>query len=156
MYRQRKGQVEIFLVHPGGPYFVHRDDGYWGVPKGLIEDGEELLDVGRREFAEETGRAVEECRTNTDMRPLGTVVQRGGKTVHAWAFEGDWPEGVPIESNGFDLEWPSGSGRFIEIPEVDEGRFFPLAEARVKINDAQEAFVDRLLAALAGGGVPGS
>ena len=149
MYRQRDGQLELFLVHPGGPIFAHRDDGYWGAPKGLIEDGEELLDVARREFAEETGRTAEECRISDEMHPLGNVVQRSGKTIHAWAFEGDWPDGVPIESNRFDLEWPRGSGQFVEIPEVDEGRFFSLAEARVKINDTQEAFVDRLLATLA-------
>jgi predicted NUDIX family NTP pyrophosphohydrolase len=148
MYRQRAGKVEVFLVHPGGPFFARRDDGYWGIPKGLIEDGEELLEVGKREFEEETGRSVESCRTSAEMHPVGSVVQRGGKTVCAWAFEGDWPDGLPIDSNTFDLEWPRGSGRFVATPEVDEGRFFSIEEARAKINDAQEAFFDRLLEGL--------
>jgi predicted NUDIX family NTP pyrophosphohydrolase len=156
MYRHREGQLELFLVHPGGPIFTNRDDGYWGAPKGLIEDGEELLDVARREFAEETGRTAEKCRISDEMLPLGTVAQRSGKVIYAWAFQGDWPDGVPIESNRFDLEWPRGSGQFVEIPEVDEGRFFSVAEARVKINDTQEAFVDRLLATLAVRGSTGS
>ena len=120
MYRLRDGDLEVFLVHPGGPFFAGRDDGYWGIPKGLIEEGEELFDVACREFEEETGRAVRACRTDRSVRRLGTVVQRGGKTVHAWAFEGDWPDGVPIDSNRFHLEWPRGSGRCIEIPEVDD------------------------------------
>ena len=145
MYRCRGGQVEVFLVHPGGPFFVDRDDGFWGIPKGLREDGEELLEVAGREFAEETGRAVEECATDAAVQALGTVVQRGGKRVHAWAFEGTWPDGLAISSNTFRLEWPRGSGRWVETPEVDDGRFFPVEKARVKINDAQEAFLDRLL-----------
>jgi predicted NUDIX family NTP pyrophosphohydrolase len=149
MYRRKKETIEVFLVHPGGPFFARRDDGYWGIPKGLIEDGEELLEVGEREFAEETGRTVRACRTSFGMLALGTVVQRGGKQVHAWAFEGDWPEGVPISSNTFQLEWPRASGRFIEIPEVDQGEFFPLDRARTKINEAQEVFLDRLLTLLA-------
>ena len=148
MYRLGDQGLEIFLVHPGGPYFTHQDDGFWGIPKGLIEDGEELLGVAEREFAEETGRTLDECKTTDAIEALGTVVQRGGKRVHAWAFEGDWPDTLEICSNTFELEWPRNSGRFVETPEVDKGHFFPLAEARVKINDAQETFLDRLLVIL--------
>lgn len=148
MYRRRKGLVEVFLVHPGGPFFRYRDDGYWGIPKGLIEEGEELRDVARREFEEETGQRVGRLRTSETTFSLGEVVQRGGKRVLAWAFEGDWPEGIELRSNTFRLEWPRSSGRYIEVPEVDAGEFFALKQARAKINEAQEAFLDRLLAQL--------
>jgi predicted NUDIX family NTP pyrophosphohydrolase len=145
MYRLGQGEIHFFLVHPGGPFFVGKDDGFWGIPKGLVEPGEELLDVAAREFAEETGRAVEECRVGEDFHCLGEVMQRGGKRVTAWGFEGDWPDGVEVCSNTFPLEWPRGSGRFVEVPEVDEGDFFALGDARRKINPAQEPFLDRLV-----------
>jgi len=145
MYRLRKGNVEVFLVHPGGPFFRHRDEGYWGIPKGLIEAGEELRDVARREFEEETGQYVGELQTSKTTFSLGEIVQRGGKRVLAWAFEGEWPDDVELRSNTFSLEWPQRSGRYIEVPEVDAGEFFSLERARSKINQAQEAFLDRLL-----------
>lgn len=145
MYRLGREGLEVFLVHPGGPFFIGKDDGYWGIPKGLVEPGEELLDVAAREFAEETGRAVEECTVGDEFHCLGDVVQRGGKRVRAWGFEGTWPDGLEVRSNTFTLEWPRGSGRFIEVPEVDEGGFFALGDARRKINPAQEPFLDRLL-----------
>ena len=148
MFRRKKGTVEVFLVHPGGPFFRHRDDGYWGIPKGLIEEGEELQDVARREFEEETGQSVEVLRTSEVTFSLGEIVQRGGKRVLAWAFEGDWPEGVELCSNTFRLEWPRNAGVYVEVPEVDAGEFFTLARARAKINEAQEALLDRLLARL--------
>jgi predicted NUDIX family NTP pyrophosphohydrolase len=145
MYRRAAGGLEVFLVHPGGPFFRNRDEEAWSIPKGELEEGKEPLEVARREFGEETGREVEECAAEVAFRELGSVVQRGGKTVYAWAFEGSWPEDLAIRSNTFRLEWPPGSGREREFPEVDQGRFFPFTEARTKINPAQGAFLDRLL-----------
>ena len=152
LYRRRGRGVEVFLVHPGGPFFARRDDGHWSVPKGEIEDGEEAREVARREFEEETGRSVEACTGGAAWRDLGEITQRGGKRVTAWAAAGDWPEGLPVRSNTIPLEWPPRSGRTIEVPEVDEGRFFRIAEARRKLKQSQEPFLDRLLAALAAAG----
>lgn len=145
MYRLGPEEVEVFLVHPGGPFFAGRDAGVWSVPKGLFEDGEPPLETARREFEEETGQQVEACTADGILMPLGSVVQRGGKTVHAWAFRGDWPEGVTVQSNTFTLEWPPRSGRLREYPEVDRGAFFGLRQARQKINPAQAELIDRLL-----------
>jgi len=145
MYRRHENGLEVFLVHPGGPFFAHRDEGSWTVPKGLIDPGERELETARREFAEETGRSAGDCATADQFLELETIVQRGGKVVVAWAFEGDWPEGVEVESNTFSLEWPRGSGRFLEVPEVDRGQFFELPAARRKINPAQRPFLERLL-----------
>ena len=158
--------LEVFLVHPGGPFAKHRDEPAWSLPKGEFDPAgnESSLDVARREFGEETGRAVEACRRAGDTGdakefiPLGAVAQRGGKRVEAWAFEGDWPEGQPVVSNTFAIEWPPRSGKQQEFPEVDDGAFFPLADARRRILDAQAVFLDRLVAHLergagaAGGG----
>ena len=145
MFRRRPGGIEVFLVHPGGPFFARKDDGAWSIPKGEIEPGEEPLAVARREFAEETGRAVEQCGGRGEFLPLGSARQKGGKTVHAWAFEGDWPEGEAPSSNTFSMEWPPRSGRSREFPEIDRAEFFPLERARAKIQPAQGAFLDRLL-----------
>jgi predicted NUDIX family NTP pyrophosphohydrolase len=153
MYRRdSSGQLEVFLVHPGGPFFAKKDLGYWTVPKGLPEpaeqlgssDGTDLLATARREFTEETGLA--------SVAPfvwLGSIKQRGGKVVHAWAFEGDTPDGFVLQSNLVQIQWPPRSGRTQMIPEVDDGRFFALDAARRRINAAQAAFLDRLVAASA-------
>ncbi len=148
LYRRAKWLCEVFLVHPGGPFFARRDEGCWSVPKGEIEDGEAPRAVARREFEEETGRAVDACTGGVGWLPLGEVTQRGGKRVVAWAAPGDWPEGRPVRSNTIPLEWPPRSGRTIEIPEVDQGLFFDLDTARRKLNPAQVPFLDRLLALL--------
>ncbi len=145
MYRRGDAGLEVFLVHPGGPYFARRDDGFWSVPKGLIDPGEDPLEAARREFREETGQRVRSCAVELEFLELQAIVQRGGKRVVAWAFEGDWPEDVELESNTFPLEWPPRSGRFVEIPEIDRAEFFDLEGARRKINPAQEPFLDRLL-----------
>ena len=145
MFRAGAEDLEVFLVHPGGPYFRNRDDGFWSVPKGLIDPGEEPLLAARREFREETGQRVRSCASRLDFLELEWIVQRGGKRVMAWAFEGDWPEGVEIESNTFPLEWPPRSGRFVDVPEIDRAEFFDLERARAKINPAQEPFLDRLV-----------
>ncbi len=145
LFRRPAEALEVFLVHPGGPFFVHRDDGFWSVPKGLIDPGEDALAAARREFREETGQRVRSCAPAPEFLELEWIVQRGGKRVVAWAFEGDWPRGAELESNTFPLEWPRGSGRYVDTPEIDRAEFFDLATARRKINPAQEAFLDRLL-----------
>jgi predicted NUDIX family NTP pyrophosphohydrolase len=148
MFRRRPGGIEVFLVHPGGPFFTRRNDGAWSIPKGELEADEDPLDVARREFGEETGRSVTDCAREGAMMSLGTITQRGGKTVEAWGFEGEWPEGTPIESNTFTMEWPPHSGRTQAFPEVDRGSFFSIEEAKRKINPAQAELIDRLIAAL--------
>ena len=150
LFRRIERRVEVFIVHPGGPFFARRDEGYWSVPKGEIEPGEEPRAVARREFGEETGRPVDACTGGADWLALGEITQRGGKRVVAWAVEGDWPEGTPVHSNTVPVQWPPRSGRTLDVPEVDEGLFFEIAAARRKLNPAQEPFLDRLLAALRG------
>ena len=145
------GELEVFLVHPGGPLFARRDEGVWSIPKGELEPGQDPLEVARREFAEETGQAVAACDRGGPMFPLGSVRQRGGKIVDAWAFEGDWPAGASVVSNTFSMEWPPRSGRTHEFPEVDRGQFFAAAEAKLKINPAQAELIDRLLGLLDAG-----
>jgi predicted NUDIX family NTP pyrophosphohydrolase len=142
MYRLREGRLEVFLVHPGGPFFADRDAGAWSVPKGEVEDGE-LLDTAVREFAEETGK-----QPSPPYVALGAIKQRGGKTVHAWAFAGDWEAGRVLVSNTFEMEWPRKSGQLQTFPEVDRGEFFAADVAREKINVAQAELVDRLAAHL--------
>ena len=144
MYRLRNRGLEVFLAHPGGPYFRGKDRGAWSIPKGETEPGSDLLAAARREFEEETG-----------LRPpaggyldLGEVRQRGGKRVVAWAFEGEWEAGRAPASNTFELEWPPRSGGRQTFPEIDQARFFDPATAREKINPAQAAFIDRLQARL--------
>jgi predicted NUDIX family NTP pyrophosphohydrolase len=145
MYRLRGG-AEVLLVHPGGPFFRNKDEGVWSIPKGEIEAGEDLLDAARREFEEETG--VEPSGPFTALSP---VKQKGGKTVHAWAFAGDC-DPAAIVSNTFTMEWPPKSGRQAEFPETDKAQFFDLAEAKRKINAAQAALIDQLQEILAGRG----
>lgn len=131
MYKRTQRGVEVLLVHPGGPYWRGKDEGVWSIPKGKVEPGEELLDAARREFEEETG-----VRPTGDFRPLDPVVQKSGKRVHAWAFEGSLDPGA-IRSNTVTIEWPPRSGKREEFPEVDRAGFFTLEEARTKILPAQ-------------------
>jgi len=155
MFRRGAAGLEVLLVHPGGPYFARKDAGAWSLPKGEIDTGEEPLDVARRELREETGCSVEDCaRGDAVMIPLGSVRQRGAKTVHAWAFEGDLPRDFELRSNEFEMEWPPRSGRRQRFPEVDRAEFFPVERAREKINAAQAELLDRFSAALAGAAVP--
>jgi predicted NUDIX family NTP pyrophosphohydrolase len=142
LFRRAGGRIEVLLAHPGGPFWKRRDLGAWTIPKGEIDPGEDPLDAAVREFGEETGIAAQ-----GPFLPLGSVVQRGGKTVHAWAFEGDCDPRA-IRSGAIAIEWPRGSGRRLEIPEVDRAEFFPLDEARRRINSAQAALLDRLIEAL--------
>jgi predicted NUDIX family NTP pyrophosphohydrolase len=141
--------IELFLAHPGGPFWQGRDAGAWTIPKGVINDGEEPLAAARREFEEETG-----VRAQAPFVPLGSVRQRAGKTVHAWAWEGDADPAVCV-SNTMRAEWPRGSGRWLTFPEVDRYAWFDPRTAREKLNAAQAGFVDRLEAALTARALPG-
>jgi predicted NUDIX family NTP pyrophosphohydrolase len=143
LYRRRDGRLEVLLAHPGGPFWANKDAGAWTVPKGLAESGEDLLAAARREFAEETG-----LRPEGPFVPLGSVRQKAGKVVHAWACEGD-ADPAALTSNVMSAEWPPGSGYRVEFPEVDRCAWFTPAEAREKLNPAQAEFIDRLEAALA-------
>lgn len=138
MYRIQDGSLQVLLAHPGGPFFRNKDDGAWSIPKGEPEPGEDLLLTAQREFEEETG-----VRPAGPFLPLRPIQQKGGKIVHAWAFQGDC-DPAAIRSNTFTLEWPPKSGRQVEFPEIDRAAFFDLAAARVKIKAGQEALLDEL------------
>lgn len=135
-YRIRDGAFEVLLVHPGGPYFANRDEGAWTIPKGEPSPGEDLLQCARREFAEELGFAAA-----GPFYPLSPVMQRGGKTVHAWACE-QHCDPTAVAGNTFAIEWPPHSGRMQEFPEIDRAEFFEVESAGWKINPAQAALID--------------
>jgi predicted NUDIX family NTP pyrophosphohydrolase len=139
LYRRRENGVEVFLVHPGGPFWKNKDDGAWSIAKGEYSHGEDPLAAARREFEEETGCAC----PGGDPFPLGEVKQPGGKIVSAWALEGDCAADS-IRSNFFELEWPPKSGKVQQFPEVDRAWWFSLPEARKKLLAGQRAFLDRL------------
>jgi len=143
MYRRSGGHLEVLLVHPGGPFWVKKDLGAWTIPKGEYEVGEEPLAAAVREFQEETGLVA-----SGPFRPLTPIRQRGGKIVDAWAFEGDG-DAAALTSNRFSLEWPRGSGRMQEFPEVDRAGWFRLDEAKRKILPGQAGLLDELAAGLA-------
>ena len=144
LYRRRETGLEVLLGHPGGPYFEGRDEGVWSIPKGEVETGEGLIDVALREFEEETGHAVGSASAPL---PLGSIVQAGGKTVHAWAIEGSLDPAAAV-SNTFKLEWPPRSGLFLDVPEVDRVAWFTPLQADVAMNRAQLEFVARLIETL--------
>src|SRR5213079_1376391 len=143
MFRRRNNKFEVLLVHPGGPFFARKDDGAWTIPKGEAAPGEDLLTRAQIEFEEELG-----FQARGEWIELGSTKQKGGKTVHAWAFEGDLPESFEPESNLFEMEWPPRSGKFKEFPEIDRAEFFTEEIARQKLKSAQAPFLDRLRAAL--------
>ena len=138
LFRETSGDLEVLLVHPGGPFWSRKDEGAWSIPKGEFEEGEDPLAAARREFAEETGASAD-----GEAIPLGSLKQPGGKTVHAWAVRGDFDPDL-LRSNTFLLEWPPKSGRMREFPEVDRAGWFPLETARRKILKGQAGFLDRL------------
>jgi predicted NUDIX family NTP pyrophosphohydrolase len=142
LYRLVGGALEVFLAHPGGPFWRDRDLGAWTIPKGVLEDGEDPLAAAQREFAEETSVAPV-----GPFLSLGSVRQKAGKVVHAWAWEGD-ADPARVASNSMRSEWPRNSGRFITFPEVDRCEWFDARSARQKINPAQSELIDRLEAAL--------
>jgi predicted NUDIX family NTP pyrophosphohydrolase len=138
MYHIANEQVEVLLVHPGGPYWQRKDDGAWTIPRGQIEAGEEYLAAAIREFAEETG-----WQPKGPFLPLGETRQRSGKTVYAWGFRGSG-DPAAISSNLFEIEWPPYSGRRQQFPEIDRAGFFPIAEAQRKILASELPFLARL------------
>ncbi|HWF39801.1 MAG TPA: NUDIX domain-containing protein [Candidatus Acidoferrales bacterium] len=138
MYRRKPGRLEVFLVHPGGPFWAKKDLGAWSLPKGEYDESEQALEAAKREFEEETGVVA-----RGDFLELGEVKQAGGKLVSAWAFEGDCEPGK-LTSNLCQLEWPPRSGRLIEFPEVDRGAWFSIDEAKQRILKGQQPFLDRL------------
>ena len=140
MYRRHKGYLEVFLVHPGGPFWAKKDAGAWSIPKGEfnIED-EDPLEAAKRELAEETG-----CALEGEFISLDTVKQSGFKIVHAWASEGDC-DTANIKSNTFAMEWPPHSGKQHEFPEVDRAGWFDVETAKIKLLKGQIPFIDRLI-----------
>ena len=139
MYRRRAGHLEVLLAHPGGPFWTHKDEGAWTIPKGLVDEGEDHLATAKREFEEELGAAP----NAEHYLELGAVRQRGGKTVVGFAFEGDL-DPTTITSNTFEVEWPPRSGQQRTYPEVDRAEWFSIDVARTKINQAQAEFLQRL------------
>ena len=140
LHRRRGEQLEVLLVHPGGPFWARRDLGAWSIPKGEYGPDEDPLMAARREFEEELG--VEPPASAA--RYLGEIRQKGGKSVRAWALEGDL-DADRVVSNTFPLQWPPRSGQWIQVPEVDRAEWFGLDEARERINPAQAALLDRLV-----------
>ena len=144
LFRRAAQGLEVLLAHPGGPFWRDRDTGAWTIPKGIVDEGEDLLDAARREFQEETG-----IRPTGPFIPLGSIRQKAGKVVHAWAWEGD-ADASAIVSNSARVEWPPSSGRWVTYPEVDRCAWCDPDSARRRINAAQAELIDRLQAALEG------
>ena len=146
MYRIQGDSLQVLLAHPGGPYFAKKDNGAWSIPKGEPDADEDLLLTAKREFEEETG-----------IKPMGPLIalkpiqQKGGKIVHAWAFEGDC-DPKTIRSNTFTMEWPPKSGRQVEFSEMDRAEWFDVDTARKKIHAGQEALIEQLEAIVKGTG----
>jgi predicted NUDIX family NTP pyrophosphohydrolase len=138
LYRRRQGKLEVFLVHPGGPFWAHKDTGAWSIPKGEYGPEEDPLTAARREFTEETGFTAA-----GPFLPLTPLKQKSGKLVQAFACEGEVDPGG-LTSNTFPLEWPPHSGQMKEFPEVDRAAWFPLAEATEKIHPGQAGFLQEL------------
>jgi len=139
LFRRTDSGIDVFLAHPGGPFWARKDAGAWTLPKGEIEPDEDPLQAALREFEEETG-----VRPEPPFFELGEVRQKAGKRVLAWASEGD-ADPETVASNTVRLEWPRGSGRFLSFPEIDRCAWFPLDAARSKINPAQVELLDRLI-----------
>jgi predicted NUDIX family NTP pyrophosphohydrolase len=139
LFKRVGDETQVFLVHPGGPFWKNKDDGAWSIPKGEYGAGEEPLAVARREYEEELGSPPPEG----EYLSLGEIRQAGGKIVSAWAIEGDF-DPARLKSNTFEIEWPPKSGKRASFPEVDRGAWFLLAEAKAKILTGQRLFLERL------------
>jgi predicted NUDIX family NTP pyrophosphohydrolase len=144
VYKRATDGLQVFLVHPGGPFWAKKDHGAWSIPKGEFDDGEDGLAAARREFFEEVGQQVDGA-----FLALTPCKQKGGKVVHAWAVEGEVDEAA-VKSNEFELEWPPRSGRKARFPEVDQGRWFAIPEAKRRILASQLPILDELLTKLDG------
>src|SRR5271170_7812050 len=142
LFRRRPSGLEVMLVHPGGPFWAKKDSGAWSIPKGLVDEGEDLLAAAKREFLEETGLAVE-----AEFLDLGAHKQPSGKTIAVWACEGDF-DPASLKSNTFAIEWPPRSGRMAEFPEVDRAAWYSIDEALIKINKGQRPIVAAIEAAV--------
>jgi predicted NUDIX family NTP pyrophosphohydrolase len=138
LYRMSKEALQVFLVHPGGPYWVKKDDGAWSIPKGEFEDDEDPLAAAKREFNEETG-----INLYGEFIELEPVKQKSGKIVYAWAVEGN-VDPTTIKSNSFEIEWPPRSGKMKSFPEIDKAEWFTIIEAIQKINPAQSPLIKEL------------
>lgn len=143
MFRRIDKELEVLLVHPGGPFWKNKDQGAWSVPKGEFTNSEDPLDAAIREFEEETG-----VKLQGDFIELQQIQQKGGKLVLAWAIESDLDTST-IRSNTFKMEWPPKSGKWIEVPEIDKASWFPIEQALQKINPAQQALLEDLKQKLA-------
>jgi predicted NUDIX family NTP pyrophosphohydrolase len=143
LYKTTGQTHQVFLVHPGGPFFKNKDEGAWSIPKGEFFDDEDALLAAKREFQEETGSAI-----NGDFIQLKPVKLKSGKTIHAWALQSDI-NAESITSNTFQIEWPPASGKMQSFPEVDRAAWFTISEAEVKLNPAQVALALELQALLA-------
>ena len=139
LYKRSNGDLFVFLVHPGGPFFAKKDLGAWSIPKGEFAEGEEPLTAARREFFEETGIQIDGPFTE-----LSPIKLKSGKKIFAWACKGDL-DATKINSNTFDLEWPPKSGRMQSFPEIDKGEWFSASIAKTKINERQAALIDQLM-----------
>ena len=139
LYRKTDNQLQVFLAHPGGPFFKNKDLGAWSIPKGEFLEGEEPLAAAKREFEEETGQKID-----GNFIPLNPVKLKSGKKVYAWAVEGDINHETII-SNLFEMEWPLKSGKKQSFPEIDRAGWFEFTEAKLKINIAQAAFIEELI-----------
>jgi predicted NUDIX family NTP pyrophosphohydrolase len=137
---RRKPNLQLLLAHPGGPYWWDEDEGAWSIPKGEIEENEDKLDAAKREFREEIGLDPE-----GSFIELGSIKQKGGKTVYCWALEYQIPDDYVFEPDWFEMEWPPDSGQIEEFPEIDRIEYFGPFEARKKINPAQREFISRLI-----------
>jgi len=142
LYRLKNNELEVFLVHPGGPFFAKKDGGVWSIPKGEFSDEEDPPEAAKREFQEETGVVI-----SGQLIVLSPVRQKGGKTIHAWAAVGDLDPGQ-VKSNTFEMEWPPRSGRKQSFPEIDRGEWFTVPVAKEKMNQAQVALLDELMSKL--------
>ncbi len=144
IYRRRGNKIEVLLVHPGGPFWAEKDKGAWSIPKGEIEEGEDLLQAAIRETKEELGFEAE-----GEFEALGSVKLKSGKIIHAWVHEGDY-DLKNFHSNTFKMEWPPKSGKFMNVPENDKAEYFDLEIAKEKINPAQVEFLEKLNTILSG------
>jgi predicted NUDIX family NTP pyrophosphohydrolase len=138
LYRLTHSEIEVFLVHPGGPFWARKDDGVWSIPKGEFSEGEDPLEAAKREFQEETGFEVA-----GKFQPLNPVRQSSGKIIYAWVVEADVNDAA-VKSNTFSIEWPPGSGKARKFPEVDRTGWFSIDVARQKIVKGQAALLDQL------------